>query len=150
MQSTFVQLQGPGTNTKTTLYVGGLHETVNETVLHAAFLPFGGIKDCSVPLDNAKGKNRGFGFVEFESAEDAADAIDNMHNAELYGSVLRVNFAQPSKIKGGDKGWSSQPVWADADDWYERAQAEQALDALEEADRKKKIQGADGNVAELT
>jgi hypothetical protein len=24
------------------------------------------------------------------------------------------------KIKGGDKGFSHQPVWADADDWYER------------------------------
>lgn len=37
--------------------------------------------------------------------------------AELYGRVLRVNYAQPMKIKGGDKGWASQPVWADADDW---------------------------------
>jgi hypothetical protein len=37
--------------------------------------------------------------------------------AELYGRVLRVNYAQPMKIKGGDKGWAAQPVWADADDW---------------------------------
>ena len=50
--------------------------------------------------------------------QDAADAIDNMHNAELYGRVLRCNYAQPMKIKGGDKGFSHQPVWADADDWY--------------------------------
>ena len=48
-----------------------------------------------------------------------------MHNAELYGRVLRCNYAQPMKIKGGDKGFSHQPVWADADDWYERAEAEQ-------------------------
>lgn len=40
--------------------------------------------------------------------------------AELYGRVLRVNYAQPSKIKGGDKGWSTQAVWADADDWWGR------------------------------
>jgi hypothetical protein len=39
------------------------------------------------------------------------------HVAELYGRVLRVNYAQPAKIKGGDKGWSTQAVWADADDW---------------------------------
>ena len=38
-------------------------------------------------------------------------------SAELYGRVLRVNYAQPNKIKGGDKGWASQAVWADADDW---------------------------------
>jgi hypothetical protein len=29
--------------------------------------------------------------------------------------VLRVNYALPMKIKGGDKGFSHQPVWADAD-----------------------------------
>lgn len=90
---------------------------MNEATLHAAFLPFGDIKDVSVPLDHATGKHRGFGFVEFEDKDDAAAAIDNMHNAELYGRVLRVNYAQPMKIKGGDKGWASQAVWADADDW---------------------------------
>ena len=78
----------------------------------------GDIKDVSIPLDNATGKHRGFGFVEFEAVDDAADAIDNMHNGELYGRVMRVNYAQPMKIKGGDKGWSHQPVWADADDWW--------------------------------
>jgi peptidyl-prolyl isomerase E (cyclophilin E) len=57
--------------------------------------------------------------------------------AELYGRVLRVNYAQPAKIRGGDKGWASQPVWADADDWYERQQAEQALTELEEERRRK-------------
>ena len=29
--------------------------------------------------------------------------------------VLRVNYALPMKIKGGDKGFSHQAVWADAD-----------------------------------
>lgn len=44
--------------------------------------------------------------------QDAADAIDNMHNSELYGRVLRTNYAQPMKIKGGDKGFSHQAVCA--------------------------------------
>lgn len=70
-----------GGNPKTTLYVGGLEESVNEATLHAAFIPFGEIKDVSIPLDHATGKHRGFGFVEFEDKDDAADAIDNMHNA---------------------------------------------------------------------
>lgn len=29
--------------------------------------------------------------------------------------VLRCNYALPMKIKGGDKGFSHQAVWADAD-----------------------------------
>ena len=52
-------------------------------------------------------------------SEDAAEAMDNMHNAELYGKVLRCNYAQPRAIKGGNQGWSMQPVWADADKYKE-------------------------------
>ena len=170
MQSTLVDLNavaggGKGTNPKTTLYVGGLEENVNEAILHSAFIPFGDIKDVNIPLDHATGtcrmvrrfqhiivadlvlflsviacfagKHRGFGFVEYEAKDDAADAIDNMHNAELFGRVLRTNFAQPMKIKGGDKGFSHQAVWADADDWYERAEAEQELEKLEDEKRLK-------------
>ncbi|MEW5310240.1 MAG: hypothetical protein WDW38_002056 [Sanguina aurantia] len=92
------------------------------------FLPFGDIKDISIPMDHSTGKHKGFGFVEYEDKGDAADAIDNMHNAELFGKVLRVNFAQPMKIKGGDKGWSHQAVWADADRYMEELEAEQELD----------------------
>ena len=67
------------------------------------------------------GKHRGFGFIEFEGKEDAGDAIDNMNNAELYGRTLRVNYAQPMKIKGGEKGFSHQAVWADSDNWWVQA-----------------------------
>eukprot|EP00899_Mesostigma_viride_P016096 jgi/Mesvir1/24488/Mv21843-RA.1 len=117
---------------KTTLYVGGLEESVKEAVLHAAFIPFGEIKDVNIPLDQTTQKHRGFGFVEFVEAEDAAAAMDNMHNAELFGRVLKVNLAQPLKIKGGEQGWASQPVWADADTWFERQQQEEEMAKLKE------------------
>eukprot|EP00877_Chromochloris_zofingiensis_P002112 jgi/Chrzof1/11901/Cz06g14010.t1 len=139
MSTTLVEVAGKGSNPKTTLYVGGLEETVNESILHAAFIPFGDIKDVNIPLDHATGKHRGFGFVEYEDKEDAAAAIDNMHNAELYARVLKVNYAQPMKIKGGDKGWSHQPVWADADKYMEELAAEQEFEQLEkeQQDRRK-------------
>ena len=35
-------------------------------ILHAAFIPFGPIKDVDIPLDHQTQKNRGFGFVTFE------------------------------------------------------------------------------------
>lgn len=111
METTLVDVAGKGTNPKTTLYVGGVEESVTESTLHAAFIPFGDLKDVNMPMDHATGKHRGFGFVEFEEREDAAAAVDNMHNAELFGRVLKVNYAQPMKIKGGDK--ASRPVQAD-------------------------------------
>lgn len=66
---------------------GGLDDTVNEAVLHAAFIPFGDIKDVNIPLDQTTQKNRGFGFITYMEKGDAAAAMDNMHNSELYGRV---------------------------------------------------------------
>mmetsp|Transcript_879 Transcript_879/g.1304 ORF Transcript_879/g.1304 Transcript_879/m.1304 type:complete len:164 (+) Transcript_879:171-662(+) len=139
MSSTLVAVGGKGSNPKTTLYVGGLEETVNEALLHAAFLPFGEIKDVNIPMDNSAGKHRGFGFVEYEEKDDAAAAIDNMHNGELNGRVLKVNYAQPMKIKGGDKGWAHQPVWADADRYMNELDAEKEMEALDTAQVQKQL-----------
>lgn len=94
---------------KNTLYVGGLAEEVNEAILHAAFIPFGDIKDVKTPLDQATQKHRSFGFVTFLEKEDAIQAMDNMDGAELYGRVLTVNYALPERIKGGEQGWAAQP-----------------------------------------
>lgn len=82
------------TNTKRTIYVGGLAEEVDEKILNAAFIPFGDIIDVQIPLDYESEKHRGFAFIEFESAEDAAAAIDNMVGAEMLFShcVIIVCF----------------------------------------------------------
>jgi peptidyl-prolyl isomerase E (cyclophilin E) len=45
-------------NAKRVLYVGGLDDGVTEAALHAAFLPFGDIKDVSMPVDGATGRHR--------------------------------------------------------------------------------------------
>ena len=47
-----------------------------------------------------------------------------MHNSELFGKVIRSNYAQPPKIKGGDTGFASQAVWADADQYAADVDAE--------------------------
>lgn len=99
-------------NKKRTLYVGGFGDEVNEKLLHAAFLPFGEIVGISIPMDYETGKHRGFAFVEFELPEDAAAAIDNMNDAELFGRNIRCNFARPPKANER----SQRPVWAD-DEW---------------------------------
>ena len=116
-----------GMEPKRIVYVGGLEDSVDEKVIHAAFIPFGPIVEVELPA--AQGgkdeKNRGFAFVEFEEAADAADAIDNMDESELFGRVLRVNLAKPAKGKlGGNKA-----VWAEADDWLKALPDEGAAGA---------------------
>ncbi|XP_016125361.1 peptidyl-prolyl cis-trans isomerase E-like isoform X2 [Sinocyclocheilus grahami] len=104
---------------KRVLYVGGLAEEVDEKVLHAAFILFGerysDITDIQIPLDYETEKHRGFAFLEFELAEVAAAAIDNMNESELFGRTIRVNIAKPMRIKEG----SSRPVWSE-EDWLKK------------------------------
>ncbi|CAK1548695.1 unnamed protein product [Leptosia nina] len=102
-------------NSKRTIYVGGLAEEVDEKVLHAAFVPFGDLVDVQIPLDYETEKHRGFAFIEFENAEDAAAAIDNMNDSELFGRTVRVNVAAPQRIKEG----STRPVWSE-DSWLQK------------------------------
>uniref|UniRef100_A0A096N1K4 Peptidyl-prolyl cis-trans isomerase n=1 Tax=Papio anubis TaxID=9555 RepID=A0A096N1K4_PAPAN len=87
--------------TKRVLYVGGLAEEVDDKVLHAAFIPFGDITDIQIPLDYETEKHRGFAFVEFELAEDAAAAIDNM--GEPAAKKARSNPQVYMDIKIGNK-----------------------------------------------
>ena len=109
-------------NDKRTLYVGGLEESVTIETLKAAFVPFGELTDVNMPLDASGAKHKGFAFVQFDDMEDAAEAIDNMHNSELFGRVLRVNLAKPDAMKGGHR-----PVWeAQADNFFRESAAEDA------------------------
>ena len=97
---------------KRLLYVGGLSEEVNDQVLKNAFIPFGDIVDVQLPQDFKTQQHRGFGFVEFETEEDAAAAVDNMNDSEIFGRTIKVNVAKPQKAKVG----GSHPVWED-DEW---------------------------------
>jgi peptidyl-prolyl isomerase E (cyclophilin E) len=77
-------------------------------------VPFGEITDLNMPVDGTSQKHKGFAFVQFDDKDDAAEAIDNMNNAELFGRVLRVNLAKPDAMKGGHR-----PVWESrADDFF--------------------------------
>ncbi|KAI9716995.1 MAG: hypothetical protein M1828_007460 [Chrysothrix sp. TS-e1954] len=98
---------------KATVFVGGLDHGVNQQVLHDAFIPFGDINDISMPrpeLPSSRDPHRGFGYVEFEQAEDAKEAKDNMNQSELYGRVIKVAAAKPQKDHNEGVG-SKTAIW---------------------------------------
>jgi len=136
-------MSSEGKQTKRMVYVGGIADEVDEKVLHAAFIPFGEIKDVQIPTDYETEGHRGFGFVDFMSAEDAEAAVDNMHESELHGRTIRVNLARPMKMKEG----YSKAIWAD-ENWlrehgeaaYEPEQGT-AADFVNEMRRKVGVQG---------
>ena len=90
------------------LFVGGLADSVDEATLHAAFLPFGPITSVQIARENKSGEAKGFGFVDFADAADAAAAVENMDRAELNDRVLRVNVAKDRDAAGAD---GNRPVW---------------------------------------
>ncbi|KKY22166.1 putative peptidyl prolyl cis-trans isomerase cyclophilin [Phaeomoniella chlamydospora] len=98
---------------KATVYVGGLDQAVTERTLSEAFIPFGDIAEISLPKPEAPSsadRHRGFGYVEFEEASDAKEAIDNMDQSELYGRIIKVAAAKPTKEK--DEGLGSKTaIW---------------------------------------
>lgn len=98
---------------KATLYVGGLDNAVNESALHAAFIPFGEIVEINLPkpdLPSNPDPHRGFGYVEFEAADDAREALDNMDQSELFGRIIKVATAKPQKDANEGLG-SKTAIW---------------------------------------
>lgn len=100
-----------------TIYVGGLDVTlVTAATLSEVFIPFGEIVDVTLPKPEAPTStdlHRGFGYVEFEDAADAKEAINNMDQSELYGRVIKVAMAKPDSKKdlAGPGLGSTIAVW---------------------------------------
>jgi RNA recognition motif-containing protein len=78
---------------ETKLFVGGLEWGVRGRQLNDFFSTYGPVKFARVKLRD-DGKSRGFGFVEFENAEDAAKAQADMDGKELEGREIKVDFAK--------------------------------------------------------
>uniref|UniRef100_A0A665X3U1 RRM domain-containing protein n=1 Tax=Echeneis naucrates TaxID=173247 RepID=A0A665X3U1_ECHNA len=89
------------------LFIGGLSFETNEESLAAAFGKYGTIEKVDVIRDKETGRSRGFGFVKYDNAEDAKDALDAMNGKTLDGRAIRVDEAG----KGGRSrgGFSSGP-----------------------------------------
>jgi polyadenylate-binding protein len=77
----------------TNVYVKSLPESITEESLKAMFEPFGPITSVMLATD-ADGKSKGFGFVNFEIADDALNAVDALNGNEIEGQTLFVSRAQ--------------------------------------------------------
>ncbi|MBN1433899.1 RNA-binding protein [Candidatus Fermentibacterales bacterium] len=75
------------------LFVGGLSWGTTDESLREAFSEFGEIREARVIKDRNSGRSRGFGFVTFETKEDAGAALEAMNETELDGRTIRVDYA---------------------------------------------------------
>lgn len=116
----------PGDVENRTLYVGGLDESVDESLLQAAFIPFGEIVEVEIAREPGTGAHKGYGFVSYEAVEDAAAAVENMNHSEMFGRVLRVSFARAGSGNASGSAERRRPVWEDEGYYEAKAAAAEA------------------------
>lgn len=79
------------------LYVGNLSKQVNDAQLNDLAVPFGTVVSAVVATEKSSGDSKGFGFVEFSSADEARAAITGLDGRDVNGQALKVNEARPRK-----------------------------------------------------
>ncbi|KAG8217532.1 RNA-binding domain-containing protein [Butyriboletus roseoflavus] len=110
-----------GTKGKKTVFIGGIGDDVDETIIYECFSTFGDIVEVQLPpaatntTSETDPKHRGFAFVTYASPADAQDAIDNMDLNELRGRILKVNIARPIKA-AIQPGAGNRAIW-ESEEW---------------------------------
>lgn len=82
------------------IFVGNLAWEADEEALRPLFETYGKVTKINVVLDQATGRSRGFGFVEMDSSDAAAQAIAELNDKPLLGRNLRVSLAQERQERG--------------------------------------------------
>ncbi len=88
----------------TKLYVGNLAFQTTSEQLQTMFAQAGTVESVSLIEDRETGRSRGFGFVEMQTKEEGAAAIQQFNGKDLDGRALKVNEAKPREDRGSGGG----------------------------------------------
>jgi hypothetical protein len=80
-----------------TVYVGNLSFDVRDADLEAEFSKYGTVLASRCAVDNQTGQQRGFGFIEFSSVDEATRAIEGSHEQQLLGRRMNVQMHTPKE-----------------------------------------------------
>jgi cold-inducible RNA-binding protein len=86
------------------LYVGNLPFSATDESLMQMFQQAGQVESARVVTDRDTGRNKGFGFVEMSTDQEAADAITKFNGTDFEGRTLTVNEARPMAPREGGGG----------------------------------------------
>lgn len=97
---TMGERRGPKPGCK--VFVGDLKPMTLERDVEEAFAKFGQLKNCFVARNPG-----GFGFVEFESAQDAEEAVKALDGTTINGGAIRTEISHGKKSEK-KKAWLEQ------------------------------------------
>jgi RNA recognition motif-containing protein len=86
------------------LFVGNLPFSTDERRLEEIFAAVGPVDTVNIVRDQMTGRARGFAFVEMQTDEAAATAIERLNDSDLDGRKIAVNEARPKPSGGGGGG----------------------------------------------
>src|SRR5215468_4129724 len=86
------------------LYVGNLPFSATDETLMQMFQQAGQVESARIVTDRDTGRNKGFGFVEMSTEQEAAGAISKFNGADFEGRSLTVNEARPMAPREGGGG----------------------------------------------
>src|ERR1700756_4261755 len=87
------------------LFVGNLPYSVTSERLQEAFSQFGTVTSSKVIVDRETGRSRGFAFLEMETDDQGAAAMQAMNGALLDGRSIAVREAVERQPGGGGGGF---------------------------------------------
>ncbi|KAJ3412948.1 hypothetical protein HDV05_008736, partial [Chytridiales sp. JEL 0842] len=90
--------------TNTTVFIGGLNAAVTDEELRAQFAPFGEIVYTKIP------PGKGCGFVQFSHRQSAEIAIQQMNNAVIGGSRVRLSWGKSQAAVKGPSYMNAPPM----------------------------------------
>ena len=82
------------------VWVGSLKETVRDGDLERLFAPCGPIASVSIKRDDATGRSKGFGWVNFNSRAAAEDAAVKMAGRKCDGAQIKTRGPSALEKKG--------------------------------------------------
>jgi RNA recognition motif-containing protein len=83
------------------ILIRNLSRETTEGELLELFQAYGRVQYCTVVMDKATGKSKGFGFVEMPLVGEAKLAIKALNAQEIGGSRIRVKRAEAAKADDG-------------------------------------------------
>lgn len=81
----------------TKLFIGNLPYTMTEDQLKEIFGAAGTVTFARIITDRETNRSKGFGFVEYDSEDEAKKAIEELNGKDIDGRELVVNEARPQE-----------------------------------------------------
>lgn len=80
-----------------TIYMSNISYKATKEDIDALFVPFGGVKNKTIPKDHTKNRMRGYAFVELLDPSQEMAAIDALNNTQHMGRNIRVERSNYEK-----------------------------------------------------